>query len=104
MDKFERVIAPSTPLKLVVIVTTSTAPNKAPLKVKQSNTYNGFRATLRQFVTQIKLYIKFNHDRLPTDNNKVLIAFSYLRGRAFNWMDTHIREWEVKKKNADEET
>ena len=73
-------------------VTTSAALDKAPLKVKQPDTYDGSRATLRQFVAQIGLYIKFNHDRLPTGNDKVLIAFSYLRGRAFDWINTYIRE------------
>ena len=96
-------MAPNTPLESVVATTTSTAPDKAPLKVKQSNTYDGSRATLRQFVAQMGLYIKFNHDRLPIGNDKVLMAFSYLRGRAFDWINTHIREWKVKKKNADEE-
>ena len=84
MSKFKKAMAPSTLLKLVIAVTTSTAPDKVLLKIKQFNTYDKSRATLRQFIAQIKLYIKFNYNRLFTGNNKILIAFSYLRGRAFD--------------------
>ena len=59
-------------------------PDKVPLKIKQLDIYDKSRATLRQFIAQIKLYIKFNYNRLLTGNDKILIAFSYLRERAFD--------------------
>ena len=84
MNKFKEAIALSTLLKLVITATTSIAPDKAPLKVKQLYTYDRSRATLQQFVAQIEFYIKFNYNRLFTGNDKVFIIFSYLGERAFN--------------------
>ena len=41
-------------------------------------------------------------DQLPLKYNKVFIIFLFLQKKAFNWLNTYIKEWDTKKKNADD--
>ena len=80
-----------------------TAIPRAPLKVKQPDTYDGSKELLQQYLAQVTLYLQFS-DQLPSTHDQVKIASTYLRGKAFKWMNTHVEQYELKGRNADEDT
>ena len=78
----------------------SAAPSAAPAieyknipKIAQPDLYHGDRAKLRAFLTQVKLYTGFNGHQFPTKTDKVLWASSFLRGSAFNWIETFLNDY-----------
>src|SRR5438552_8575972 len=66
------------------------ASGKEPVRVKMPlpDTYDGSRAKLKAFLMQSELYIGFNGHMFANEPQKVLWAASFMRGRAFDWIQT----------------
>lgn len=45
------------------------------------------RIACNTFIAQLKLYMLGNPESFPNDESKVLFAATYLRGRAFSWLE-----------------
>ena len=75
------------------LVATPALDVKSIPKIAQPDLYHGDRAKLRAFLTQVKLYTGFNGHQFPTETDKVLWASSFLRGSAFNWIETFLNDY-----------
>ena len=61
-------------------------------KSKLPETFHGQKSKLREFITQCKLYWVFNADKFATDVERTLWAASFLRGKAFDWIEPHLND------------
>jgi hypothetical protein len=68
--------------------TTVVIPETVRVKMPLPDTYDGSRAKLKSFLMQAELYIGFNGHMFPIEPQKVLWAASFMRGRAFEWIQT----------------
>jgi hypothetical protein len=60
------------------------------LKVPLPDTFEGKRNKLKAFLTQVDLYHAFNGDLFVNDTAKVLWTTTFLRGSAFDWIETFV--------------
>lgn len=72
-----------------------------PVKVNAPESFNGERAKLQTFLTQVDLYLLFNSDKFNDEPSKVVFAASYLRGTAFEWFSTHLQDYIANRYDAD---
>jgi RNase H-like domain found in reverse transcriptase/Reverse transcriptase (RNA-dependent DNA polymerase)/Integrase zinc binding domain/Chromo (CHRromatin Organisation MOdifier) domain/Retrotransposon gag protein len=70
--------------------TTSMTIQERPVEVRLPlpETYDGSRTKLKAFLMQAELYIGFNGHMFSIEPQKVLWAASFMRGRAFEWIQT----------------
>src|SRR6266550_7417172 len=70
--------------------TSSVVPQESHVRVKMPlpDTYDGSRTKLKAFLMQSELYIGFNGHMFANEPQKVLWAASFMRGRAFEWIQT----------------
>ena len=64
-----------------------------PLKINTPEPFDGGRGKLRAFFSQVELFFRFNVERFPTDEHKVLFASTYLRGPAFEWFNSFLTDF-----------
>jgi hypothetical protein len=67
--------------------------NKEPLKVPPPTKFTGKPGTLRTFLTQARLYRKFQSNALPYQSDQVLAISSYLAEDAAAWFEPILREY-----------
>lgn len=60
-------------------------------KMASPEKYDGSREELRTFLTNIDLYCEFNE--VPNDQEKILMASTYLKGKASNWMQPYVDDY-----------
>ena len=65
----------------------------APVKIHQPDLFDGDRKKLKSFLTQLDLYFGFNARQFSTPPDMILYASSYLRGQAFDWFETFVRNF-----------
>ena len=53
--------------------------------------YEGGRYELRPFLTNMDLYCEFN--KVLTDQGKILMASTYMKGRAANWIQPYVEDY-----------
>ena len=63
-----------------------------PIKIKTPDEYHGDRSELETFLLQCDLYIWHNQDRFQTEN-EVMFVVTYLRGKAFKWIQPHLKDY-----------
>lgn len=76
--------------------TNSTAtygPSAKPPKVSTPETFDGTQGRLEEFQMQLKLYILFNRAQFGSEAEKVLYAYSFLRGRAARGLRPYLKDW-----------
>jgi len=66
---------------------------KDPLRVPTPTPYEGKTGTLRTFLTQARLYLKFQQSALPFQTDRVLAVAAYLKGDAAAWFEPMLREY-----------
>jgi hypothetical protein len=71
-------------------------PNERPSTTKKPKMaapekYDGSREELRTFLTKIDLYCEFNE--VPNDQDKILMASTYMKGKAANWMQPYVDDY-----------
>jgi hypothetical protein len=67
------------------------AVTKAPLKIKAPDVFDGKRGELQNFLSQMKVYLLFNSTSIVTNTENVLVAGTYLRGKAYKWYSTYLQ-------------
>jgi Domain of unknown function (DUF4939) len=67
--------------------------------VKAPDLYYKDRSKLDSFLISIDIYILFNQYLFGTEATKIVYIISYLRGIAFNWVKTYIKDFIVYKNN-----
>jgi hypothetical protein len=55
-------------------------------KVNPPDEYNGEAGKLKTFMSQVALYQYWNSSQFTTEEKKVMFAVSYMRGRAYTWI------------------
>ena len=55
--------------------------------------FEGKQGTLRTFLTQARLYTRFQGSALPYTSDKVLAVAAYLKGDAAAWFEPTMREY-----------
>ena len=75
------------------VTPTATQYLAAPVKIKTPDSYDGDRRKLKSFLTHLDLYFGFNAHQFATPQDRVLYASSYLKGSAFDWFETYIRDF-----------
>jgi len=50
------------------------------------------RASASQFLSQVQLYIRANSESFDNDIKKIMFTCSYLRGRAFQWVEPLLKQ------------
>jgi hypothetical protein len=76
-----------------------------PVKIPLPAKYNGNRAGLRGFVTQMKAYFLHYASDFSTEDLKVRIASQQLEGRALDWFEPILRDYlEETRRDQDQET
>jgi len=78
--------------KLAVAAPNVTNP-KEPLKVPPPTPFEGRQGTLRAFLTQARLYLRFQSSAITYTSDKVLTIAGYLRGDAAAWFEPTLREY-----------
>lgn len=63
------------------------------LKIPMPDTFDGTRAKLKAFKTQVGLYIQFNSAYFQNDMDKIMFMITFFRGPAFDWVDPHYTEY-----------
>lgn len=73
-------------------------------KMASPEKYDGSREELRTFLTNIDLYCEFNE--VPNDQEKILMASTYLKGKASNWMQPYVDDYltDIRQHGTKEET
>ena len=71
-------------------------PNERPVatrkpKIASPEKYRGEREKLRVFLTNINLYCEYNE--VPNDQEKILIASTYMKDKASNWMQPYVDDY-----------
>ena len=64
-----------------------------PLKINTPELLDGGRGKLRAYFFQMELFFRFNAERFPTNEHKVLFASTYLRGPAFEWLNSFLTDF-----------
>ena len=78
-------VAPKIPAPAPVII--------KPFKINTPEPFDGGRGKLRAFFSQVELFFGFNAERFPTNKHKVLFASTYLRGPAFEWLNSFLTDF-----------
>ena len=78
--------------------------NIKPLKINTPKPFDGSRAKLQAFFSQVELFFGFNAERFSTDKHKVLYASTYLRGPAFEWFNLFLTDFLNKPNKRDDNT
>jgi hypothetical protein len=73
--------------------TTTVINPKEPLKVPAPQFYEGKPGTLRTYLTQARLYVKFQSTALPYVSDQVTAVAAYLKGDAAAWFEPTMREY-----------
>ena len=60
-------------------------------KMAPPKKYEGGRYELRPFLTNMDLYCEFNE--VLTDQGKILMASTYMKGRAANWIQPYVEDY-----------
>ena len=68
-------VAPEIPAPAPVII--------KPLKINTPEPFDGGKGKLQAFFFQVELFFRFNAERFPVEEHKVLFASTYLSGPAF---------------------
>lgn len=76
----------STPLAAIAAV--------PKLKIPFPDTFNGTRSQLKPFLSQLKTYMLFNTKLYINKTYRVLWASTLLKGRAFDWIETFITDYQ----------
>jgi hypothetical protein len=73
-------------------------------KMAAPEKYDGSREELRTFLTNVDLYCEFNE--VPTEQDKILMASTYMKGKASNWMQPYVDDYllDVKQNGTKDET
>ena len=71
-------------------------PNERPVatrkpKIAAPEKFGGDREKLRTFLTHTDLYCEYNE--VPTDQEKILMASTYMKDRASNWMQPYVDDY-----------
>ncbi|KAB2098885.1 hypothetical protein AG0111_0g12935 [Alternaria gaisen] len=71
-------------------------PNEQPAttrkpKIAAPEKFGGDREKLRTFLTHTDLYCEYNE--VPTDQEKILMASTYIKDRASNWMQPYVDDY-----------
>src|SRR5882762_4209470 len=66
---------------------------QAKVKFKEPEEYRGDRGKLNSFLAQIELHLTNYSANTLTDTGKVMMAASYLRGKAFIWIEPILLDW-----------
>jgi len=72
---------------------------KDPLKIPPPVPFEGRPGTLRTYLTQARLYNRFQHGALTLESDRVLAVAAYLKGDAAAWFEPSMREY-LEKGNA----
>ena len=64
-----------------------------PLKINTPEPFDSGKGKLQAFFSQVKLFFRFNAERFPTNEHKVLFASSYLKGPAFEWFNSFLTDF-----------
>lgn len=67
-------------------------------KLHIPDTFNGTRKDLLAFISQLDIYTTVRAADFPTESDKLLFATSFLRGKAFNWIQPQLA---IFKRNLD---
>jgi len=73
-----------------VMATPNERPHSKP-KIATPEKYDGGRAELRTFLTNIELYCEFNG--APDDQGKILMASMHMKGKAASWMQPFVDDY-----------
>ncbi len=73
------------------------------IKIPTSNLYHGDRNKLEAYLIQVELYVKRHSFQFKFIENKVLFAFTYLRGNAFTWFHHYLTNYLQKESGEREE-
>ena len=73
-------------------ITNNYLQTEKPIKVPLPDLFHGDHAKLKQFLMQVDLYIAFNQKKFKTDHSKAMWTSSFLKGTAFNWIETYIED------------
>jgi hypothetical protein len=68
-------------------------------KLPKAEPFDGTRAKLRGFLTQMNMHLDANKTKLPSQADKVIFVATHLRGQAWNWFEPYIREYYEKQSN-----
>lgn len=79
---------------------TATANNNRRLKFPELPRYNGTKGTLRGYLTQMRAYIAFYANDLPTEADKVICVAAFLTGDALIWFEPFQRDYLEKRHNS----
>jgi hypothetical protein len=73
-------------------------------KMATPEKYDGSRAELRAFLTNIDLYCEFNE--VPNDQEKILTASMHMKGKASNWIQPYVEDYlmDIQAKGTKDET
>ena len=72
--------------------TTVVAQEVVRVKMPLPDNYNRSWTKLKAFIMQAELYIRFNQVMFANEPQKVLWAASFMRGRAFEWIQTFMED------------
>lgn len=67
-----------------------------PADIPDPDTFDGTRDSLRPFITKLRLKIAGNSAKFPDVQHQLRYAFSFLRGAAYNTMEPHLHDNEVR--------
>src|SRR5438045_5078441 len=73
-------------------ITNNYLQTEKPVKVPLLDPFHGDRSKLKQFLMQVDLYITFNQKKFKSDHSKAMWTSSFLKGTAFNWIETYIED------------
>jgi hypothetical protein len=87
-----------------LMATPNERPSTKKPKMSAPEKYDGSREELRTFLTNIDLYCEFNE--VPNNQDKILMASTYLKGKASNWMQPYVDDYlaDVTQHGTKEET
>ena len=63
------------------------------VKLPKAEPFDGTRTKLRGFLTQMRMHLHVNQQRLTDEESKVIFVSTHLRGQAWDWFEIHIREY-----------
>ena len=86
-----RTLRPTTqPTQVVPVIS---QPPLHKIKVNPPEPFNGQRHKLRSFLIQLDVYFGFHGDLFHGEEQRIMFAFSYIRGVAQDWMATFIKNY-----------
>ncbi|EOA86091.1 uncharacterized protein SETTUDRAFT_28783 [Exserohilum turcica Et28A] len=60
-------------------------------KIAAPEKFDGTYTELWTFLTNIDLYCEYN--RVPTDQDKILVTSTYMKGRAAKWIEPYVKDF-----------